>query len=62
MRRGRMKPGPRRCVLPGVVKRHRNDQEKAEEHAQELLEPPGGAELLPAGQPPLATPRRPTPA
>ena len=36
-----MKPGPRRCVLPGVVKRHRNDQEKAEEHAQELLEPPG---------------------
>ena len=35
---------------------------KAEEHGQELMEPPRGAELLPAGQPPLATPRRPTPA
>jgi hypothetical protein len=37
-------------------------QEKAEEHVQELLEPPGGAQLPPAGQPPLATPRKPTPA
>jgi hypothetical protein len=54
----------------------RSKQEKAEEHAQELLEPPGGAELSPggaelspggaelspAGQTPLATPRKPTPA
>ena len=34
-------------------------QEKAEEHGQKPMEPPGGAELP---QPPLATPRRPTPA
>ena len=37
-------------------------QEKAEERGQEPMEPPGSAELPPAGQPPLATPRRPTPA
>jgi len=40
----------------------RSKQEKAEEHAQELLEPSGATELPPAGQPQLATPRPPTPA
>ena len=40
----------------------RSKLEKAEEHAQELLEPSGATELPPAGQPQLATPRPPTPA
>jgi hypothetical protein len=37
-------------------------REQAEEHGQKPMEPPEGAELPSAGQPPLATPRRPTPA
>ena len=47
-----------------VTRRRRggSKQEKAEDRGQELMEPPGGAELPPASQPPLATPRRPTPA
>jgi hypothetical protein len=55
-------PPKRAADIAKAITLRSSKQEKAEERVQELLEPPGGAELPPAGQPPLATPRRPTPA
>jgi len=55
-------PPKRAADIAKAITLRGSKQEKAEEHGQELLEPPVGAELPPAGQPPLATPRRPTPA
>ena len=54
-------PPKRAADIAKAITLRGSKQEKAEERVQELLEPPGGAELPPAGQPPLATPR-PTPA
>ena len=55
-------PPKRAADIAKAITLRGSKQEKAEEHGQEPMEPPGGAELPPAGQPPLATPRSPTPA
>jgi hypothetical protein len=55
-------PPKRAADIAKAITLRGSKQEKAEEHGQEPMEPPGGAELPPAGRPPLATPRRPTPA
>jgi len=55
-------PPKRAADIAKAITLRGSKQEKAEEHGQEPMEPPGGAELPPAGQPPLATPRRPTPS
>src|SRR3974390_1558605 len=55
-------PPKRAADIAKAITLRGSKQEKAEEHGQEPMEPPGGAELPPAGQPPIATPRRPAPA
>jgi predicted acylesterase/phospholipase RssA len=55
-------PPKRAADIAEAITLRGSKQEKAEEHVQELLEPPGGAQLPPAGQPPLATLRKPTPS
>ena len=55
-------PPKRAADVAKAITLRGSKQEKAEEHGQKPMEPPEGAELPSAGQPPLATPRRPTPA
>jgi NTE family protein len=55
-------PPKRAADIAKAITLRGSKQEKVEEHVQALMEPPGGGELPPAGQPPLATPRSPTPA
>jgi predicted acylesterase/phospholipase RssA len=55
-------PPKRAADIAKAITLRGSKQERAEEHVQELMEPVGGGELPPAGQPPLATPKRPTPA
>ena len=55
-------PPTRAVDIAKAITLRGSKQEKAVEHGQEPMEPPRGAELPPASQPPLVTPRRPTPA
>jgi hypothetical protein len=55
-------PPKRAADIAKAITLRGSKQERAEEHVQELMEPAGGGELPPAGQPPLATPKRSTPA
>jgi len=55
-------PPKRAADIAKAITLRGSKQEQAEEHGQKPMEPPEGAELPSAGQPPLAPPRRPTPA
>jgi len=55
-------PPKRAADIAKAITLRGSKQEQAEEHGRKPMEPPEGAELPSAGQPPLAPPRRPTPA
>jgi NTE family protein len=55
-------PPKRAADIAKAITLRGSKQEQAEERGQKPMDPPEGAEVPSAGLPPLATPRRPTPA